>query len=143
VTASEIKEGDTVVTLTFPHVMYHNQENGTAMDAGVTTPAPHVEVEITVLTEAAEPATAMETLTVEQDQVTVQCDGGILKEWTVYAGVYTQEGKLLKIVSAKGTGSSTLSLPLDGADSACEVRVFVTTADSAPVMACLSSLNQE
>ena len=143
VTASEIKEGDTVVTLTFPHVMYHNQENGTAMDAGVTTPAPHVEVEVTVLTEAAEPATAMETLTVEQDQVTVQCDGVILKEWTVYAGVYTQEGKLLKIVSAKGTGSSTLRLPLDGADSACEVRAFVTTADSAPVMACLSSLNQE
>ena len=142
VTASEIAEGDSTVTLTFPYVMYHNQENGTAMDSGVNTPAPHVDVKITVTAEALEPAEKMETLTVEAEQVTVQCDGGIQKEWTVYAGLYTQSGKLIKVVSVQGTGGKTVKLSLPASDEGYEVRAFVLNADSNPVMACLSSLDQ-
>ena len=123
--------------------MYHNQENGTAMVSGVSTTLPHVDVDITVLTEEAEPATKMETLTVGQDQVTIQCDGGILKEWTVYAGVYTQGGKLVEVVSVQGNGSKTVKLPLTGVDSTYEVRAFIVDADNTPVVAHLSSLNKQ
>ena len=113
------------------------------MKAGITTSAPHVDVEITVITEEAEPATRMETLTVGQDQVTIQCDGGILKEWTVYAGVYTQNGKLIKVVSVQGNGSKTVKLPMVDVGSTDEVRAFVLNADNSPVMALLSSLNKQ
>lgn len=39
---------DTTFTISYPYGMYHNQENGTAMTAGVETVTPTVELELTV-----------------------------------------------------------------------------------------------
>ena len=40
---------DSSFSVIFPYVMYHNQENGGAMDAGVATLTPQVQIELTIL----------------------------------------------------------------------------------------------
>ena len=39
---------DTIFTISFPYVMYHNQEDGTAMKSGVATPIPNVTIDLTI-----------------------------------------------------------------------------------------------
>ena len=43
-----LTEQDTTFTISFEHVMYHNQENGTEMTAGVTSKTPSVTIALTV-----------------------------------------------------------------------------------------------
>ena len=43
-----LTDQDIHFTITFPHVMYHNQEDGTAMKSGVATPIPNVTIELTI-----------------------------------------------------------------------------------------------
>ena len=43
-----LTEDDSTFTISFEYVMYHNQENGTGMDAGVVTTTPTVTLELTV-----------------------------------------------------------------------------------------------
>jgi hypothetical protein len=43
-----LTDQDIHFTIAFPHVMYHNQEDGTAMKSGVATPIPHVTIELTI-----------------------------------------------------------------------------------------------
>ena len=44
----ELTDQDIHFTIAFPHVMYHNQEDGTAMKSGVATPIPNVTIELTI-----------------------------------------------------------------------------------------------
>lgn len=44
----ELTDQDIHFTITFPHVMYHNQEDGTAMKSGVATPIPNVTIDLTI-----------------------------------------------------------------------------------------------
>jgi hypothetical protein len=39
---------DSVFTISFPHVLYHNQEDGTAMKSAVATTIPNVTIELTI-----------------------------------------------------------------------------------------------
>jgi len=39
---------DTIFTISFPYVMYHNQEDSTAMKSGVATPIPNVTIDLTI-----------------------------------------------------------------------------------------------
>lgn len=43
-----LTDQDIHFTIAFPHVMYHNQEDGTAMKSGVATPIPNVTLELTI-----------------------------------------------------------------------------------------------
>lgn len=43
-----LTEQDAVFTISFEHVMYHNRENGTAMDSGIATETPHVTIALTI-----------------------------------------------------------------------------------------------
>lgn len=43
-----LTEQDMNFTIAFTHVMYHNQEDGTAMKSGVATPIPNVTIELTI-----------------------------------------------------------------------------------------------
>ena len=43
-----ITKDQTTVTITFPYVMYHNQENGTAMSSGITTTTPVTTLQVTI-----------------------------------------------------------------------------------------------
>jgi hypothetical protein len=44
----ELTDQDIHFTIAFPHVMYHNQEDGTAMKSGVATPIPNVTIDLTI-----------------------------------------------------------------------------------------------
>lgn len=48
---NELTKADEMFTITFEHVMYHNQENGTEMQAGVTTTTPTATLQINVISE--------------------------------------------------------------------------------------------
>lgn len=48
-TEETLSAADSSFSVIFPYVMYHNQENGGAMDAGVATLTPQVQIELTVL----------------------------------------------------------------------------------------------
>ena len=43
-----LSEQDSNFTISFTHVLYHNQEDGTAMKSGVATPIPNVTIELTI-----------------------------------------------------------------------------------------------
>jgi hypothetical protein len=128
VTASEIAEGDTTVTLTFPYVMYHNQENGTAMDAGVTTPAPYVDIKITVQNQNLTPGVHV---TGDKVQIVFEENQTVENGWFVYAVSYSDTGKMLNIAAAVQKGT-VMEAQLSGAADAYEVRVFVIKGDHTP-----------
>lgn len=44
----EITAEDENFTITFEHVMYHNKENGQAMNSGELTQKPHVDIQLTI-----------------------------------------------------------------------------------------------
>lgn len=43
-----LSEQDSNFTISFTHVLYHNQEDGTAMKSGVATPIPNVTIDLTI-----------------------------------------------------------------------------------------------
>ena len=139
VTASELMEGDTTVTLTFPYVMYHNQENGTAMDAGVTTPAPYVDIKITVQNQNLTPGVHV---TGDKVQIVFEENQIVEDGWFVYAVSYSDTGKMLNIAAAVQKGT-VMEAQLSGAADADEVRVFVMKGDHTPAWARLSTLDQK
>lgn len=49
-TAGDPTAGETEFTVVYPYVMYHNKENGNAMDTGVTTTTPTVKLKLIIRT---------------------------------------------------------------------------------------------
>ena len=141
VTASAIEVGDTYVTLTFPYVMYHNEGNGTAMDAGVPTTAPTAIVDGITVKEP-DPATEISDCKIGTNIVTLTFNGGVQTGWTVYGGLYDQNGKMVALTAVPGNGRFSIELNLPGAGSAYEFCAFVLNGDNAPEMQSLSVVNQ-
>ncbi len=136
VTASEIRAGDTMVTLTFPHVLYHNQDgDGQTSSAGITTVKPTTTVAITVTGEVLG-ATAIQQIAVSGDQVTVTLNGVAKAGWKLMVAAYDKAtGKQLAVSVKAAAVAVQQSVMLSGAAGAnVTVKVFLVDENFNPVM---------
>ena len=111
------------------------------MNAGEQTTAPTVVVEGITVKEP-DPATEIRDCKIGTNIVTLTFNGGVQTGWTVYGGLYDQNGKMVAITSVPGNGRLSVELNLPGAGSAYEFRAFVLNGDNAPEMKNLSKVKQ-
>ena len=92
-----ITKDQTAVTITFPYVMYHNQENGTAMSSGITTTTPVTTLQVTIGGESG----AMGD--VNQDGIIDILDANMVVSYVSGSITMTEEQLLVADVSGDGT----------------------------------------
>lgn len=124
-----LSQTDTGVTLRFPYALYHNQEAGSGMTAGVVSTTKYTTVSIRV--SAARAATAITQVRVSGNTVTAVFDGTPEESWKLYAASFDKAGRLIAVSAAEASAAATQTLTLSGAESAATVRVFVLDAQSA------------
>jgi len=122
---------DSVVTIVYPHVLYHNAENKTSMTNGVSTTQPTTTVRITVT--AAQAATEIRSLTSDDGEVVVTFDGTADQNWQIYVAAYSG-GKMLKVEELENTGGVKLSASMAIPAGADQLKAFVLDTSGAPVM---------
>ena len=91
-----------VITISFPYVMYHNQEDGTKMTAGVTSTTPVVTLELTVDDTAA----AADPGDVDLNGITDKQDAQFLIDW--FYGKRALDADQQAAADVNGDGSADL-----------------------------------
>ena len=96
----QITEGNTTVTISFPYVMYQNQENGTGMTSGISATTPVTQLTVNIGEE--EPPVVIVTGDVDQNGTIDTNDAGLVVSYYYGNLELTSEQKALADVNGDG-----------------------------------------
>ena len=128
-----LEKGTDTVTLTFPHVMYHNQDEADgSTTAGIASTKPTVEISVTVK-DALPPATGLDEVEVLGDEVKLTFNGAPDEGWLIVLAAHDENGRMIGAVTCLPSGQQTETVDFPGAEDAHEVKAYVVDGNYCPV----------
>ena len=126
-----LTEQDASFAISFPYVMYHDQDTENGHETNVTTITPKATVSLSITSDGTNKGKLGTALSWSYDlkSGSLHVTGTFETGWTLTAGCYDKEGRLLRTMQLSSEG--TLALPADSA----YIRLFLFDASSRPVCA--------
>ena len=122
-----LTEKDASFAISFPYVKYHDQDTDNGHETNVSTTTPFATVSLSISSDGTSSG-ALSTLSWVYDlkSGSLRVSGAFESGWTLTAGCYDAEGRLLQTMQLSSEG--TLTLPADSA----YIRLFLFDASSRP-----------